>query len=294
MSMLRIGVISFVNTLPLIRGLEAGLAAGRSDYELVYASPSALADRLRYGELDAALIPAVEFFRGVGAGVVPGLCIASKGAVESIRLVSRKPLEQLERVLVDQSSRTSVAMLRLLLDRLYRVSPDFFSFRPDPARPFRGPDGEESEAALIIGDAAMELAGTDAIIDTDLGAWWQNTFHRPFVYALWVTRAAAGETDHERLCALLQDSAEQGLAELGPICAAAAASKGWPEERVREYLTRAIHFDLDGDALAGLGLFRSLCIQNYLCPDRRGVEESLAALRGERELSGQRAGGARS
>lgn len=277
--MLRIGVISFVNTLPLIRGLEQGLGDD-CGYELVYASPSALADRLRYGELDAALIPAVEYFRGVGAGVVPGLCISSHGAVESIRLLSRGPLEDLDRVLVDQSSRTSVAMLRLLLDRIYRVSPDFFSFRPDPSRPFLGPDGEEAPAALIIGDAAMELPDREASVDMDLGAWWQNTFHRPFVYALWVTRAAAGEAEHERLRELLHTSAATGLRELPLICEETALAKAWPEARVHDYLTRKIHFHLDRDALAGLGLFRQLCIENYLCPDRRGVDESLTALRG--------------
>jgi len=275
MNPLRIGVISFVNTLPLIRGLEQA----EGDHELVHASPSALADRLRYGELDAALIPAVEFFRGVGAGVVPGLCIGSRGPVESIRLLSRGPLEDLDRVLVDQSSRTSVAMLRLLLDRIYRVNPDFFSFRPDPTRPFLGPEGEEAPASLIIGDAAMELDAGSPPVDMDLGAWWQNTFHRPFIYALWVTRAAAGEPEHERLVDLITASAELGQRELPLICEEAAAAKGWPERRVHDYLTRNIHFMLDDEALRGLSLFRELCIENYLCPDRRGVSDVLSTLR---------------
>ena len=278
MNPLRIGVISFVNTLPLIRGLEQG-SPGEGGYELVHASPSALADRLRYGELDAALIPAVEYFRGVGAGVVPGLCISSRGPVESIRLLANKPLEQLDRVLVDQSSRTSVAMLRLLLDRVYRVSPDFYSFRPDPAHPFRGPDGEEAPASLIIGDAAMELGDVDAMVDMDLGAWWQNTFHRPFVYALWVTRAAPGEEDHARLSDLLRSSAARGSRELSLICEEASRDKGWPEARVHRYLTDNIRFKLDDDALRGLGLFRELCIENYLCPNRGAVSESLKDLR---------------
>ena len=102
---LRIGVIDFVNTLPLIRGLEARESG---DYELVYGPPSALADKLRHGELDTALIPSVEFFRGVGDAVVPGLCIASAGPVESIRLIAQRPLQEIRRVLVDKSSRSSV------------------------------------------------------------------------------------------------------------------------------------------------------------------------------------------
>jgi chorismate dehydratase len=278
MSTLRIGVISFVNTLPLTRGLERDHSP---DVELVYASPSALADRLRYGELDAALIPAVEFFRGVGAAVVPGQCIGSRGAVESIRLVSKKPLAELEAVLVDQASRTSVAMLRLLLDRVHRVNPDFFSFRPDPARPFLGPDGGEAPAALLIGDAAMELNPQDALLDVDLGAWWQSSFQRPFVYALWVTRAAPGTADFERLAALLTSSAERGRRELPLICEEVAEARRWTETRVHDYLTRCIHYQLDDEALQGLARFRELCIESYLCPDRREVAQSLAALRGE-------------
>ena len=278
MHTLRIGVISFVNTLPLTRGLERDHS---SDVELVYASPSALADRLRYGELDAALIPAVEFFRGVGAGVVPGLCIGSRGPVESIRLVSKRPLAELDAVLVDQASRTSVAMLRLLLDRVHRVNPDFFSFRPDPARPFVGPDGEEAPAALLIGDAAMELNPQGAAFDVDLGAWWQSSFHRPFVYALWVTRAAPDTADFERLAALLQASAERGRRELPLICEEVAEARRWTETRVHEYLTRSIHYQLDDEALQGLALFRELCVESYLCPDRPEVVQSLSALRGE-------------
>ncbi len=278
MHRLRIGVISFVNTLPLTRGLERDHSP---DVELVYASPSALADRLRYGELDAALIPAVEFFRGVGAGVVPGLCIGSRGAVESIRLLSKKPLAELDAVLVDQASRTSVAMLRLLLDRVHRVNPDFFSFRPNPARPFVGPDGEEAPAALLIGDAAMELNPQGAALDVDLGAWWQSSFQRPFVYALWVTRAAPDTPDFERLAELLQASAERGRRELPLICEEVAEARRWTETRVHEYLTRSIHHQLDEEALAGLARFRELCVESYLCPDRPEVLASLTALRGE-------------
>lgn len=278
MHTLRVGVISFVNTLPLTRGLERD---HDPDVELVYASPSALADRLRYGELDAALIPTVEFCRGVGAGVVPGLCIASRGPVESIRLLSKRPLDQLDSVLVDQASRTSVAMLRLLLDRVHRVSPDFFSFRPNPAQPFLGPDGAEGQAALLIGDAAMELNPQGAALDVDLGAWWQASFQRPFVYALWVTRAAPGTPDYERLAALLTASAERGRRELPLICEEVAETRRWTEARVHEYLGERIHHRLDEEALAGLALFRELCIESYLCPDRPEVAASLSALRGE-------------
>ena len=273
MSPLRIGVISYANTLPLIRGLEQELSEG---IELVYASPSALADKLRHGQIDSALIPAVEYFRGVGDGFVPGLCISSRGPVESIRFLTNKPLSEIDSVLVDEGSRSSVAMLRLLLDRVHRVSPDFHTYHPDPKDPLRGPGGEPGEAALIIGDMAMELADDAATTVIDLGEWWQNTFHRPFVYALWVySKREEGDGMQETLRELLEGSFARGLSEMDEICGEVARVKGWSEDRVRNYLTARIHYRLDERAIDGLHTFRKLCVENHLAPERLDVARSL-------------------
>ncbi|MBN2171787.1 MAG: menaquinone biosynthesis protein [Candidatus Krumholzibacteriota bacterium] len=272
MNRIRIGVIDFANALPLAWGLVHG---DRADVELVHARPGVLADRLRFGELDAALIPAVEFFRGVGAGVVPGLCIGSRGPVASIRFLARRPLPEIDRVLVDRGSRTSVAMLRLLLERAHRCSPDFHTYRPDPSRPFLGPDGEEADAALVIGDLALELRPDPAWTDIDLGDWWEGTFHRPFVYAVW---AARSEEQAAELTELLQESHRDGERELPLICEEVTARKGWPELLVHEYFTRNIRYRLDDDAVAGLRLFHRLCVESYLAPRREAVTHALEAL----------------
>ena len=228
-----------------------------------------------------ALIPSVEFFRGVGHGVVPGPCIASHGPVESIRLLANEPLDQLSSVLVDQSSRSSVAMLRLLLDRVHRCNPDLHTFRPDPEQPLLGPDGERSPAALIIGDTAMEADPAQAERVIDMGEWWQNTFHRPFVYALWVYRESADGMPADELTELLRESFRVGIRELPLICEEVAEAKGWREAYVHEYLTRKIHFKLDTRALDGLRFFRRLCIESYLAPERHGVAETLETLAAE-------------
>lgn len=270
MDRIRIGVIDFVNALPLARGLERGDA----EVELVRSRPGVLADRLRFGELDAALIPAVEFFRGVGA-VVPGPCIGSRGPVASIRFLARRPLPEIDRVLVDRGSRTSVAMLRLLLERMHRLSPDFHIYRPDPAHPFRGPGGEEADAALVIGDLALELRPDPAWTDIDLGDWWHGAFHRPFVYAVWAAR------DEERAAELterLQESHRAGERELPLICEEVAARKGWPEPRVHEYFTKNLSYRLDDEAVAGLRLFHRLCVESYLAPRREAVTHALETL----------------
>lgn len=274
MNPLRIGVASLINTLPLIRGLEKGIAG---DYELVYSNPSALADRLRFGELDAALIPTVEFFRGVGDGIVPRLCISSQGPVESMRFLVNEPIDQVNNVMVDQSSRTTVAMLRLLFNKSYRRNPDFHTFRPNPQQPLVGPDGQDFEAALITGDWVMEFEDNAAKLVIDLGEWWQNTYHRPFVYALWVYRnRTPGEDLGEELTSLLHESYRSGLREIPLICEEIALAREWSENFVHDYLTRRIQYKLDENALAGLQLFHQLCTDNFLAPLR---EETRSALK---------------
>ena len=275
---LRLGVISFVNTLPLIRGLEQSDPEG---VELVYDRPSGLADRLRHGELDAALIPSVEFFRGVGDKVIPGLCIASQGPVETVRFIARKPLCEIRRVLVDKGSRSSVAMLRLLLERTHDITPDFHIYDVSPEAPFMTPAGEEGDAALIIGDLAMDLDPGPVELDLDLGEWWQKSFHRPFVYALWAWRERKNEEIGPRLSTLLHDSFQLGLEELDMIVEEAAIGHGWSEERVRHYLNESIHFDLDAEALDGLHLFHRLCIEDHLAPHRLSVVSTLTNLDSE-------------
>ncbi|MCP4549946.1 MAG: menaquinone biosynthesis protein [bacterium] len=272
MEQLRIGVISSINTRPLIRGLENSI---EGDYELVYANPSSLADQLRYGELDAALIPSVEFLRGVGNGFVPGICVAGDGPIESVRLLSNQPLENLEQVLVDRGSRVGVAMLRLLLDHNHQINPDFHSFRPHPEQPLLGPDGKQALSALITGDQAMSLIPEVADMVIDLGEWWRTSFKQPFVYALWVYRGIANSERTERLISLLTESYRVGIRELPLICEEIAAERGLAEMRVHEYLTTRVDYNLTAENLEGLREFHRLCVESYLANDRETVRQAL-------------------
>jgi chorismate dehydratase len=274
MKSLLIGVTPFVSSKPLIRGLEKGLG---EDYKLVYADPSSLADRLRYGELDAALIPSVEFFRGVGSGFVPDLCISSRGPAHSVRFLFRQPMDKIQRVLVDRGSRSSVAMLRLLLDRVYGNNPDFHTFYPNSDEPFRDPEGKLAPASLIVGDRALAIPSDFAGDSIDLGQWWQSVFHLPFVRDLWaIGGGEQGQDQTDRLTHLLQESHQVGMDELHLICEEVAADKCWDEMRVHHFLTSCVHYQLDTEATDGLREFHRLCVENYLAPDRDTVREALA------------------
>jgi len=265
MKILRIGISQTVHSLPLVRGLEAG----GEGYRAVTGRPGDLADQLRHGKLDAALIPSVEFFRGVGDAVVPGLCLASRGADSAFRFLSEGYPENWSAISVDKGSRSGVAALRLLLGRSFRVSPDFRSCDLNPDNPLEGPEGK-ADGALLIGDAA--LSGEEG---RDLGRWWRESFHRPLVHSLWAWRG--DEEAGAFLAELLGDARRRGEAEREAIAAEEAARLGLPAERVADALA-ASGTELDGEALEGLRLFHRLCVEEHLAGRYAGVERALDAL----------------
>ena len=167
---------------------------------------------------------------------------------------------------------------RLLLKRSHDISPDMHIYDVNPAALLTGPDGEEADAALIIGDLAMDLDAGDFPLDLDLGEWWQKSFHRPFVYAFWAWRQRERESVGERLSILLHESHRRGQEDLDLIIEEAAVGHGWEEERVARYLRDRIHFALGASELEGLRLFHRLCVEDHLAPHRLSVEEALADL----------------
>src|SRR5262245_3906363 len=210
MSRVRIGAVSFLNTRPLVHGL----LPSHPDYLLSFDTPSHLAEKLRLEEIDVGLIPIVEHFRGVGGSFVPGIGIASDGPVRTVKLYSRVPFESLRDVAVDARSRTSVAMLRILLAEKYEVTPDFYSHRPELPEMLRA-----HEAALLIGDAAFQDGGAPHV--WDLGQAWKEMTGLPFVYAVWTVREGI---DRAKVLEWLRASLASGIDHLDEIAAAAAGA----------------------------------------------------------------------
>ena len=120
---IRIGAVSYLNTRPLVYGLERERGAGA--FELSYAAPAELADRMTAGQLDLALLPVIELAGMPELEVVPGLGIVTAGASRSVLLVSKKPLEQIETVALDPESRTSNALARVLFSKVWHRQPVF-------------------------------------------------------------------------------------------------------------------------------------------------------------------------
>src|SRR5256886_12172810 len=160
--MIKLGRISYVNMVPIFYRVD-------TDVEEVLGVPTELNRMLIDGELDTAPISSIEYARNADKlRLLPRLCVASEGAVDSIQLVSRKPLEQVRVVAVTPESATSVALTKILLPEAHQV-----------------PLGEEADAKLLIGDAALKSAFEDPTPHYDLGRLWQERTGLPMVFAVW-------------------------------------------------------------------------------------------------------------
>jgi chorismate dehydratase len=160
--MIRLGRISYVNMAPVFFRLD-------SDVSEVPGVPTELSARLLAGEVDVAPIPSIEYARNATRlRVLPRLCVSSEGAVDSIQLVSRAPLERVRSVAVTPESATSVVLTKVLLPDAELV-----------------PLGEEAEAKLLIGDAALQSAFEDPTPHHDLGRLWLERTGLPMVFAVW-------------------------------------------------------------------------------------------------------------
>jgi Menaquinone biosynthesis len=149
-SVMRIGAVNYLNSKPLVYGLESLAPKVRVTYDL----PSRLADSLVAGRLDVALVPSVEFFRTPGSTIVSDACVACRGPVLSVKLHFRVPPRDVRRVALDEGSRTSAALTRILLAELYGVQPTW-----EPLPIGCGIETTNADAVLLIGDRAIADSG---------------------------------------------------------------------------------------------------------------------------------------
>jgi len=245
----RIGAVAYLNTRPLVWGLERGLAAER--IELSYAVPAVLAQQMRAGALDVALLPVVELGALDDVEIVPGLGIVTRGAARSVLLVTRKPLDAVERVALDPESRTSNALVRLLFAEVWGAAP---RFEPGTRELDAALDG--ADAAVRIGDKALFEALPAGCSAIDLGQAWTAATGLPFVFAAWIARP--GVIDRG-IYAALHESRRGGSKALRAI-AEAYAFEGHRDPRTAlDYLTHNIVFRLGAAELRALERFLAGC-----------------------------------
>ncbi len=131
MNKLRISVVQYLNTVPLVRGFTHGPLQGK--YDLSFTVPSQCAEELRTGAADIAIIPAIEVQRIPNLVILPDLSIASKERVRSLLIVSQSPIREARRIALDQSSRSTQALTKILCDARWFISPEFSEAAPDLA-----------------------------------------------------------------------------------------------------------------------------------------------------------------
>jgi chorismate dehydratase len=258
---IRIGAVSYLNAKPLYHRLETIAPCAVLSIDL----PSRLADRLASGDLDVALIPSVEFLRGAERGyeILPGFAIATRGAVRSVKLLSRVPWDRVERLALDDGSRTSQVLARLWLEERHGVRP-----RTIETLPIGVPVLESTaDAILVIGDRAMRVPDEPFPEVVDLGEAWREMTGLPFVFALWVVRPGAELGD---LPDCLARCRTEGLADAAQLAVEAGTRLGLDVQMCYDYLTRNLSYELGEPELAGLRRFATMAADKGLAPG--GVE----------------------
>jgi len=278
---LRISVVQYLNTAPLVRGFTHGPL--RNKYDLSFTVPSQCAEALRTGAVDVAIIPAIEYQRIPNLVILPDLSIASKERVRSLLIVSRSPIREARRIALDSSSRSTQALTKILCDARWLISPEFREASPDLAAMLA-----TNDAALIIGDPALRLAivaeqqvtpGADGewicsgaqvglpqipklhIYDA-VHEWWQLT-ERPAVLALWAARPTIATPE---LASDFSASLAFGLAHLPEICSEAARELQLSGTELLLYLRTNIDYSLDAENLKGLIEYYSRAASLNLIP----------------------------
>jgi chorismate dehydratase len=257
-SRLRVGAVNYLNTKPLIYQFER-FAPGA---ELVLDYPSRLADELAEGRLDVALIPSIEFFHDSAYTIVSNACIACRGPVLSVKLFSRGPMESIRSLALDEGSRTSVALVRILLAERFGVTP-----RLEPLPLGNTLADSTADAVLLIGDRAMHSPGGRFEAVWDLGDEWCRWTGLPFVFAMWVARSNFA---HDGLEAALNDARDAGVAHLEEIADREAAALGLTRPQCISYLRDNLYFYLGPREQRGLETFYQKAARLGLAPE--GVE----------------------
>jgi chorismate dehydratase len=229
--------VCYLNVEPLIFGLDAD-----ERYRLRRDLPSRVAEDLHRGELDLGMIPSIEYAFGDYA-IVPGLAIGSRGPVRSVILLHRVPLERVRRVALDTSSRTSAALVKVLLRERLGRDPEYVPLPPAMPEMLAA-----AEAALLIGDPALDFEGDAERLD--LGEEWRMRTGLPFVFAFWAGRPGPVTTaDVVRL----QGALEEGRRNIPLI--ASRYNAGAHAGRNESYLRTNVGFGLGEEEQAGLREF---------------------------------------
>jgi len=240
----RIGCVSYLNSRPLIEGLDE-----LSDFRVSFDVPSGLLGDLESGRVDVALCPVIDYHRSkIPLTLVPVGGIGCRGPTLTVRLFSRVPIANLTTIFADSDSHTSVALLRVLLKRVHGLTPLILPFDAGKTR------GEAPEAMLLIGDKVVTACPSDAAypFQIDLGQAWFEATGMPFVFATWFARR---DVDLGELPAILTRQREINAGRIDEIVARHAAARGWEPALAKKYLGTLLKYRVGEAELRAIAQF---------------------------------------
>lgn len=239
---IKIGAVSYLNTKPLIYGFENGMMAGETS--LVFDFPSNIARQLLNNQVDIGLVPVAVLPLMPEYHIIADYCIGCDGAVASVCLFSDVPLHKIEKILLDYQSRTSVALLKILLKEHWNISPQLIPAEEGYQQQISG-----TTAGLVIGDRAFKQIPLSAY-HYDLGLAWKEMTGLPFVFAAWVSNKPIA-TD---FIAAFNKTTSFGLDHIDAIVKAT----DYKEADLDDYYKNKISFLLDEKKRTALQLFLSM------------------------------------
>jgi chorismate dehydratase len=300
---LRISIVQYLNTAPLVWGFTNGPLRGK--YDLSYTVPSQCAEQLRSGQADIAIIPAIEYQRINDLVILPDMAIASKKQVRSLLIIAKKPIEQVKSFALDRSSRSTQTLTRILCAEKWKIAPEFFESTPDLTAMLN-----QADAALVIGDpalriavgiekdswpgaegqtmcqsATLEIAGSELLHVYDVVTEWQSLTGLPAVLAVWAARRDVATPE---LALDFLASRDFGLSRIPEICFDAARELELPQRTLESYLRDNIDFSLDEENRRGLELYFGHAAKLGLIPQAKSIDWASAEVVGAAFRGGPR------
>jgi chorismate dehydratase len=288
---LRISIVQYLNTAPLVWGFTNGPLRGK--YDLSFTVPSRCAEQLRTGQADVAIIPAIEYQRIDDLVILPDMAIASKKQVKSLLIIAKKPIEQVKSFVLDGSSRSTQTLTQILCVEKWKIAPEFFEAPPD-----LGAMLQQADAALLIGDPALRISvgierdsrpgpegqtlcqaatlgirNSELLYVYDVVSEWRSLTGLPAVLAIWAARRdiAAPEVTADFLA-----SRDFGLSRIAEISFNAARELELPERTLESYLRQNIDFSLDAENRRGLESYFDHAEKLGLIPQVKPLEWAAA------------------
>lgn len=254
----RLGAVGYLNARPLTWDLDRSPDRWRVRYDV----PSACAGLLHAGDVDLGLIPSVEYLQDPEYRLVPGIGVVSHGPVVSVALYARVPPGAVRRIALDTSSRTSVALVRVLCRHRFKIEPEFVPARPDLSAMIG-----HSDAALLIGDPALGVDHAGLGLEKiDLGEEWTRMTGLPFVYAAWTGRPGGVSSDD---VVALQLARDRGVRAVDEIAREYGGSDEAAVARAAAYLRHNVRHVLGAAEVEGLQLFLDLAAEAGVAPRSR-------------------------